>query len=114
MASFTNQRTGEVWDSDTYTGDDQEVIAAPGAGKAILIKYFNWTSDSDSTVIFECGGTNVLAGQYVAANSGMIAPIASDRRPEHDGIMCTANTALTVSASAGNVYVNILYKIVTL
>ncbi len=116
MASYTNSKTREIHHVEKFTGaqTNQEVIAAPATGYAILIHDLYWSSSADAEVYIE-QGTTLVAGQYVAANSGRehLAGRGSDGHGQGwGGRELTNATNLILTTSAGNLYLEITYSVV--
>lgn len=113
MASFTNPQTGEIWFVSKYTGaqTDKEVIAAPAAGKTILLHWFDWSASADAEIFLEQGST-LVAGQFAGANGGKVVAASSPFLKGRGGIRLTPATSLTLTTDAGNCYVEIMYSIV--
>jgi len=115
MASYTNSKTGEIHYVAKFTGaqTDQEVIAAPATGYAILLHSIYWSASADAEVFLEQGAT-LVAGQFVAANSGREhnPTRGSDGKQEWSGRELTNATNLTLTTDAGNLYLELLYSVV--
>ncbi len=116
MASYTNARTGAIHHVEKFTGaqTNQEVVAAPATGYAILIHDLYWSSSAAAEVYIE-QGTTVVAGQYVAANGGRehLAGRGSDGPGQGWGGRELVNaTNLILTTTAGNLYLEITYSIV--
>lgn len=115
MASYTNSKTREIHHVEKFTGaqTNQEVIAAPATGYAILIHDLYWSASEDAEVYIE-QGTTLVAGQYVAANSGRehVPGRASDGKGRWGGRELTNATNLILTTTAGNLYIEIVYSVV--
>ena len=115
MGTFT-AKSGAVWHVAEYSSaqTDTILIAAPGAGKAIQMLKWKFSSDTALKVTLKAGA-DVVDAQYVAANGGQIVPFegAAAHAAWVSVPQLPANTALTVTTSAaGNVVVGVLYRIV--
>jgi len=118
MASYANSKTGELHFVSAYTGakTDEQVIAAPSAGYAILLHRVMVSSSADATVFFEQGST-LVCGAYLLA-AGLQAVVWDfDRAAVGSGSGWGGRelvdaTNLTFTSSAGNSYVDIVYSVV--
>lgn len=93
------------------SGADQTVIAAPGAGYALRIIRLHFTIDAAGIVTFADGTpssgppTNRFIYQkFTGAGGYSTETFGSDARVGRALKILTANTALKVTASAGNLY----------
>lgn len=118
MASYSNSKTGEIHFVSAYTGaqTDEELIEAPGTGYAILLHRITVSSSADATVFFEQGST-LVAGAYLKAAGQQHVTLDFDRSRKGDGLgwggrELTNATNLTLTTSAGNCYVDIVYSVV--
>ncbi len=116
MASYPNSKTSEIHYVAKFTGaqTNQELIAAPDTGYAILIHDLYWSSSADAEVFVE-QGTTLVAGQFVAANSGRehLAGRGRDGPGLGWGGRELVNaTNLILTTDAGNLYIEITYSVV--
>lgn len=94
---------------------DIELVAAPGAGKAIELLAWKFSTDTAQALTLEDGDGTLVDKQYAAANGGQIARMGFDSANDDydNGARLVANKSLTfTSAAAGNVSVGVLYSIV--
>ncbi|MCP4205910.1 MAG: hypothetical protein GY767_02525 [Shimia sp.] len=116
MATYTNSKTGEKHYVAPFTGaqTDQEVIAAPATGYAIVLHRVMVSSSANATVFFEQGAT-LVAGAYLLAAGQQAAvwdfPRGSDGNGRYAGRELTNATNLTITTSAGDCYVDIVYTV---
>ena len=97
-----------------YASDDQStaqtdtsLVAAPGAGKQIVVDTVYVSTDTAQTISLESGNSTLRWRQYAAANGGHI-------QAGSDLFRCADNEALTYTSSAtGNIFVAVNYRIVS-
>ena len=117
MASFTN-KTGAIWTAVAYGSaqTDTAIVAAPGAGKKILLIGWKAAADTASDVTLEEAGTGLIDALYLAANGNeleMIGDASAGNVAYEEGVLLAENTALTVTTTgAGNVTIGVLYRVV--
>ena len=106
--AIDNSRAGRSWEVKDYGAaqNDVEVIAAPGAGKAIEILGATVSSDAVNSAFLEHGAT-LVAKAYLAAGGTAVLISQSSQ------VLVPENTALTLtSTAAANLTIAILYRIV--
>ncbi|KKM02435.1 hypothetical protein LCGC14_1784480 [marine sediment metagenome] len=106
MSTFVSL-LGDTWETAEYATaqTDTVIVAAPGAGKAVQLLEWKWTSDTQLKITFE-EGANLVDAQYCDARGGQVVPWSK-------AIQLGENIALTVTTSAdGNVMIGVLYRTV--
>lgn len=99
----------QALDTQSTAQTNTELIAAPGAGKQIVVYAVFVSSDTAQTISLESGTTGLRWRQYVAANGGQVALGGGQHL-----FTCANNAALTYTTSAaGNVFVSVNYKMET-
>ncbi len=94
-----------VNDDQSTAQTDTSLVAAPGAGKYVVVDSVFVSTDTQQTVSFESGTSTLKWRQYAAANGGHLASY-------REMFECDVNEALTyTSSAAGNVFVAIKYHI---
>ena len=94
---------GDTWAIAPFTGaqTDAAVIAAPGAGKALLLLGWKWSTSLQATLTLEDEDDGLIDQQYAAADGGQVV-----------GFSCqvAANKAVQFTSTAGDAVVGVLYR----
>ena len=107
MGSFTSQ-LGVTWKTAEYstTQTDTVLIAAPGAGNAIELLGWKWSTDTAIKITLE-ETANLVDAQHCGIDGSQVVQFS-------EAVALPANKALTITTSAtSNVAVGVLYRIVT-
>lgn len=92
-------------DSQSTAQTDKQLVAAPGAGKRIVVQSIFVSTDTAQTVSLESGTSTLKWRQFAAANGGH----THAGKPSFE---CDENAALTyTSSAAGNIFVAVHYEI---
>ena len=87
---------------------DTVMVAAPGAGKKVVVQQIFVSSDTAQKVMLESSIATEIWAQYVGANGGAVVPYSSPR----GWAECALNESLTfTSAAAGNVFFSVGYVV---
>ena len=85
---------------------DQELIAAPGAAKEIVVYGLHISADIKEVVSLETGGGTLVWRLYAGADN------PEDHTSTHQLFRCPANESLTLTTDgAGNTFVSLTYQI---
>lgn len=107
---------GGFADISNVSGSNQEVIAAV-AGKRIRVWRLTYTLDAAGIIRFTNGddaaSTRFHYAKYAAAGAAIVEGIKGDNGQARPVVTLDVNTALKVTASAGNVYGTVEYDTVT-
>lgn len=113
MATFTNPLTNGLWTVVDYgIVVDTIHIPAPGAGWALLLQMWNFSTDTQQAILLE-QGTKLVDKQYAGANGGKTVSFVGLSIATPEGIYLAANTALTVTTIAGNTVIGVMYRVVS-
>ena len=107
MGSFTSQ-LGVTWKTAEYSAaqTDTVLIAAPGAGKAIELLEWKWSTDTAMKITLE-ETANLVDAQHCAVDGSQVVPFS-------EAVALPANKALTITTSGtSNVAVGVLYRVVS-
>ncbi|MFQ5518160.1 MAG: hypothetical protein ACE5E8_11375 [Acidimicrobiia bacterium] len=98
----------QAQDVQSTAQTDTSLVAAPGAGKQVVVIGVYISTDTAQTVSFESGTASLRWRQYCAANGGGLVQAADKRHL----FTCADNAALTyTSSAAGNVFVSVQYEV---
>ena len=107
MGSFTSQ-LGVTWKTAEFTTaqTDTVLIAAPGAGLAIELLEWKWSTDTALKITLE-ETANLVDAQHCAVDGSQVVPFS-------EAVALPANKALTITTSVdGDVAVGVLSRIVS-
>ena len=107
MGSFASQ-LGVTWKTAEYTAaqTDTVLIAAPGAGNAIELLGWKWSTDTAMKITLE-ETANLVDAQHCAVDGSQVVAFS-------EAVALPANKALTITTSEiGDVAVGVLYRVVT-
>ena len=99
-----------VWQVASTTASaavtDQEVIAAPGVRKQIVVYSAHLSSDVKETVTFHSGGSTEVWRTYLGADN------PEDFSSEHPVFRCLPNESLTLTTNQpGETFISVTYRI---
>ena len=107
MGTFVSQ-LGVTWKTAEYTAaqTDTVLIAAPGAGNAIELLGWKWSTDTAMKITLE-ESANLVDAQHCAVDGSQVVAFS-------EAVALPANTALTITTSAtSNVAVGVLYRVIS-
>ena len=110
IAAIAGGVTMQTCPVNAENGGYRTLVADPGSGKKILVYHITGTNSAAGTVTFADGDETALSGaMWFNLNGGLSVCSSNVAIPL---LICTANKAFTVSASAGTFKGMLTYAVV--